>query len=82
MNRGRESGRSRCRALVRYVAENRLVQGMRMRFRFGILLLAVFGCGFRVACASEPVPAPTPEASPPHQTLTIDSRVLRETRRI
>ncbi len=55
---------------------------MRMRFRVGRLLqvLVVFGCGFRPACASEPTP--TPEAAPPHQTLTIDSRALRETRRI
>jgi predicted alpha/beta superfamily hydrolase len=53
---------------------------MRLRFGTWVWLLAAFGCGLPAAFASEPVP--TPEAAPPHETLTIESRVLHETRRI
>lgn len=65
-----------------------------VRLGFGLFLsvFAMFGNGCRAAAAAEststPPPvavtqiAPAPDPVLPHQTLTIDSKVLRETRRI
>jgi predicted alpha/beta superfamily hydrolase len=71
---------------------SRFRQGRSVRFGFGVIfsVVAVLGCrAARVtAPSSTPSPALATRAAPasdtvlPHQTFTIDSRVLRETRRI
>jgi predicted alpha/beta superfamily hydrolase len=54
----------------------------------GLLLLLVAALGCRSARPAAPAPAaaaptaPASELAPPHQTFTVDSRVLGETRRI
>lgn len=65
---------------------------VRVRLRGFLPFLAVLGTGWRAASAPAPAvtprpvaatqPAPAPDPVLPHQTLTIDSKVLGETRRI